>query len=96
MSLLSRVAGRTPEVINEASEGAKELIIAPGPDIIAPATNVAAGLSLSAVLVFAAVTILAGITIWQTIKLYKPTLFSRFLLPQLLSFLENQYFIQVR
>ena len=77
MSLFNRVSERIPEVINEASEGAKELVIAPNPGLIAPANSVVAGLSLEAVLLYAAVTLLAGITIWQTIKLYKPSFLSR-------------------
>ncbi len=78
MSLINRVAERIPEILTEASEGAKELIIAPNPNIIAPANNLVAGLGLNALIVFGLVTLLAGITIWQTVKLYKPTLLSRF------------------
>ena len=78
MSLINRVAERIPEILNEASEGAKELIFAPNPNIIAPANNLVAGLGLNALIVFGLVTLLAGITIWQTVKLYKPTLLSRF------------------
>ena len=73
MSLISRIAERTPEVMNEVSEGAKELIIAPRPDIIAPVNTVAASLGLNAIVLYGVVTLLAGITIWQTIKLYKPS-----------------------
>lgn len=78
MSLINRIAERTPEILNEASEGAKELIIAPNPNIIAPANTMVASLGVNALIVLGIVTLLAGITIWQTIKLYKPTLFSRF------------------
>ena len=78
MSLINRVAERIPEILNEASEGAKELIIAPNPNIIAPANTMVSGLGVNALIVFGIVTLLAGITLWQTIKLYKPTLFSRF------------------
>ena len=78
MSLINRVAERIPEILNEASEGAKELIIAPNPNIIAPANTMVSGLGVNALIVFGIVTLLAGITLWQTIKLYKPVLFSRF------------------
>ena len=78
MSLINRVAERTPEIVKEASELANELIIAPNPNIIAPANTMVAGLGVNVLVVFGIVTLLAGITIWQTIKLYKPALFSHF------------------
>jgi len=71
MSLLQRVAQRTPELINEASEGAKELIIAPNPNLIATANAVPPYLGVA---VFGIVAIMAVITIWQSIKIYRPTL----------------------
>ena len=74
MSLLQRVAQRTPEIINDASIGAKELITAPNPDIMAASTTSTIG--IGAIVLYGIVTILAGITIWQTIKLYKPQKYS--------------------
>jgi len=70
MSLLQTVAQRTPEIINDASIGAKELIIAPNPNLIATANTVPPYLGLA---VFGIVAVMAVITIWQTIKIYKPT-----------------------
>ena len=78
MSLINRIAERTPEIVKEPSQLANELIIAPNPNIIAPANTMVAGLGVNVLVVFGIVTLLAGITIWQTIKLYKPALFSHF------------------
>jgi hypothetical protein len=78
MSLFNRVTERTPDVINEASEVAKDLIIAPNPDIISSANNVIFNLSFISLMVLGIVTLLAGIIIWQTIKLYKTNFFSHF------------------
>jgi hypothetical protein len=71
VSLLQRVTERTPELINEASEGAKELIIAPNPNLISTANSIPPNLGLA---LFGIVAIMAVITIWQTIKLYRPTI----------------------
>ena len=70
MSLLQTVAQRTPEIINDATIGAKELIIAPNPNLIVTAQSVPPYLGAA---VFGIVAVMAVITIWQTIKLYKPT-----------------------
>jgi hypothetical protein len=78
MSLISRIAERTPEIINEASEGAKDMVIAPNPNLISPASNAASGIGLQAIAVFAIVALLAGIMVWQTVKIYRPSLFARF------------------
>ncbi len=78
MSLINRVAERTPEILIEASEGIKELVIAPNPNIIAPANNLVSSIGLSAFVLYGIVSLLAGITIWHTIKLYKPKILLRF------------------
>ena len=71
MSLLQKIAQATPEIINDASIGAKELIIAPNPNLVATANSIPTNLGFA---VFGIVVIMALITIWQTLKIYRPTI----------------------
>ena len=71
MSFAQRIAERIPEVVNEVSEGAKELIIAPAPDIISPTSNVPFNTITIAVLIGASF-IVSGIVIWKAVNWLVP------------------------
>lgn len=67
MSLAHRIVERIPEVVNEASKGAKELIIAPSPDIISPATNVPFN-TITLIAMLGVSFIVSGIVIWKAVN----------------------------
>ncbi len=73
MSLTQRIAERVPEVINDVSIGAKELIIAPAPDIISPAANNAM-LTNTQIALLGVLVLAAGIVAWKAVHVMFPRL----------------------
>jgi hypothetical protein len=67
MSLAHRIVERIPEVVNDASKGAKELIIPPSPDIISPATNVPFN-TITLIAMLGVSFIVSGIVIWKAVN----------------------------
>jgi hypothetical protein len=79
MSIVSRIAERIPEVVDNVVDGAKDLIIAPNPNLIAPNPNIispnaevisqldgaAAGLPFSQILVVLAFFAFTGYALWR-------------------------------
>ncbi len=65
MSIIAKIAERVPEVLNNAAEGAKGLVIAPNPNVIAPMENMVSSLPFGQVALALVLVAFTGFALWR-------------------------------